>query len=134
MALHEYSSDVDPDYPETPLMCILVKDNRVLVVLYQDDDHVGMQAPQVSGSLPEYIRKDSSIDGDTRITYFSIPQDSVRMIRVQSGGPPYADYEVPDHYDCMVELTDGGKLFVEGDFGEEPPEDWYYQHKVVFKK
>ncbi|MFP4065784.1 MAG: hypothetical protein ACLFS0_09825 [Bacteroidales bacterium] len=130
-----YNSNYDPDFPETPMMQLLVMDGRLLLSVEQPKNCILSESQTSVGSLPDYIRFQSYTEEDIPKMLFSIPCEQVKGVFTESAKEVYADYNVPDRYTCVVDLASGEQLTVTGEFGETysescMPESWYYDHTV----
>ena len=135
-----YFSVDDPDSLDTPFMYYKVNEGNFLIYLNEGTDHTDNNPFEKFVFPPDWVECSFRIFEKTKIWHLSIPLYIVKQVKIESERHYYEEYNIPEEYSCIINLTDDNKIEIKGKFeeftpnGKMLPEIWFFIHEVHSSK
>ena len=136
-----YTSDDDTDALEMPFLRWSIREGLLVLIMMEDPEITGDNDPFESiVEVPEQLELNTDRSDKGMLCSITLPIEAIDHIKLESREHHYEDYELPGEYTFKINLKNGRKITVKGEFGEYTPdgemmpEYWYFKHKVSYSR
>ena len=135
-----YSSVDDPDSLDTPFMYFDVDEGDFLIYLMEGTDLTENNPFEKFVNPPDLVECSYQAIDKIKNWYLRIPLFIIRQVKIDSKRNQYEEYNIPEEYSCIIDLTDDNKIEIKGKFRTFTPKDtiipesWFFIHEVNSSK
>jgi len=125
-----YASTADPEEVETPFFSWYI-DNGFCYFNMRKSEEYELNNPfyQIT-YIPDQVQFNSLKEDDFRNHFIKIPVDVISQVRIKSEVDFSEPYKTLGDYEFTIDLLNGDKIEMRAYLAENPPEYWYYNHRV----